>query len=969
MPSKSVTRPVTDHMAPRKKTQTPRPKSKAGALSLLNLHDFIAETAFAWISQEKANAQSLPGQVAAHIEKCAKLRLPQRQAIDIFLWLKFVGQNRSLGDIIRAGAFQNLADPQPALCGNATAEFLYRFAKANELKKLAEMVKDDPLGKKTDWNAFLNALLHDFSYPNYLFSLPMGAGKTYLMAAFIYLDLHFARLQPDDPRFAKNFVVFAPQASKTAILPALQTIRNFDPAWVLPPSDAAELRRTVHFEILDSLSSKRRDKLHGNNPNLEKVNRLTQTRDFGLVFITNAEKVVMEKLSEADQQIADPGSIFYDEKKAAEVVKTNALRERLSEIPRISVILDEAHHFFSGSGNDEKKLKVAVDVLNQHGHVCTVMGFSGTPYVKHQVPVGDSKIKLNQIQLIVYHYSLSDGIGRFLKIPQVIGHNVAGDRFVGEALSRFFKDYDRVYPGGVPSKIAFYCPGIEKLNTEILPAVQAWYAANRPGKDADEVFRFYRGVKKTQKKWMLPKESEAIFHSLDQSHIKKRVILLVAIGTEGWDCKSLTAVALPRRETTKNFVLQTTCRCLREVVSAKDETALIALGEGNYETLDKELQENYALSIADLYVRGEQAVNVLVRKPRLGKVRFKNIRRRYSIVREERDGDVAVQLAQFDFGIFKQKYPFAPKTTTATVGGRGLANETTHLISPESSSVIFSFSDFLAALARSSWGRFSEADLLEKHGEALRGIHRMIAAQIGWLALHPQLALDEVVAFIASLLMESIRVTHEDIEETVEIELLDWRMDPPPAIPHAGSRFLPEIRLSDVARFNQFPNRWEEELVAQSLDPGDITFNYAPYNFDSLYEVHALRELAKLADLRDKEFYYNGYRNGALQSLVIRTPYGNYTPDFLVLKRKPLKPYRRQKDNVPDKGAGQIERVLILETKGKQFYDADFQAKEKFVKEVFLKHNPNFQYRCFVDNDDNDFTRHLDEVKKEIEQL
>ena len=109
--------------------------------------------------------------------------------------------------------------------------------------------------------------------------------------------------------------------------------------------------------------------MHGNNPNLEKVNRLAQTRDFGLVFITNAEKVVMEKLSADDQMVANPKSLFYNEKKAAEVVKTNALREKLSQIPGISVILDEAHHFFSSSGNDEKKLKLAVDVLNQHGHV------------------------------------------------------------------------------------------------------------------------------------------------------------------------------------------------------------------------------------------------------------------------------------------------------------------------------------------------------------------------------------------------------------------------------------------------------------------------------------------------------------------------------------------------------------------------------------------------------------------------
>ena len=936
----------------------------------MNLHDLIEQAAFAWITQEKANAQSLPGQIVHHIEKVGKLRLPQREAIEIYLWLKFVGQNRSLGEIIRAGVLRDQTDPHPALCGNATAEFLHCFAKANELKALAEKVKDDPLGAKENWNAFLDALLHDFSYPNYLFSLPMGAGKTYLMAAFIYLDLHFARLHPGDKRFARNFVVFAPQASKTAILPSLQTIRNFDPAWVLPESDAAGLRRVVHFEILDSLSSKRRDKLHGNNPNLEKVNRLTQTRDFGLVFITNAEKVVMEKFEDSDATYTNPDSPFHDAEKTAALRKVNALRERLSQIPGISVILDEAHHFFSGTGDGEKKLKLAVDVLNQHGHVCTVLGFSGTPYLRHHVPLAGSKVKLSQIQLITYHYSLADGIGRFLKIPHVTGKNIAAGEFVGDALTHFFRDYDRTYPTGTESKIAFYCPSIEKLNTEILPAVRAWYAAHRPGRDDAEIFRFYRGVKKAQKSWALPKDSDAIFNNLDQPHIKKRVILLVAIGTEGWDCKSLTAVALPRRETTKNFVLQTTCRCLREVVSAKDETALIALGEGNYETLDKELKENYALSIADLRIHAEHSINVLIRKPKLGKLRFKNVRRRYSIIREERDRDVAAQLASFDFGLFKTQHPFTPTLTEATVGKRGLTNAVTRILATATASHRLTFAGLLAALARATWGRFSEADLVQAHEAALRGIHTQIEAQLGWLALHPSLSLDAVIAFAASLLMENIRVTHEDIEEQIEMELLDWRMDPPPTISHASGRFLPQFTASELPKLNKRPNYLEDKIEDDSLDPGDVTFNYAPYRFDSLYEVDALKELKKMAELRGLEFYYNGYRNGALQALVIRTPYGTYTPDFLILKRTPAdKPYRRQKDYATDPAAGPIARVLILETKGKKFYDADFQAKEKFVQDVFLKHNPHFRYRCFVDEDDNDFSRHLEDVKKEIAKL
>lgn len=134
--------------------------------------------------------------------------------------------------------------------------------------------------------------------------------------------------------------------------------------------------------------------------------------------------------------------------------------------------------------------------------------------------------------------------------------------------------------------------------------------------------------------------------------------------------------------------------------------------------------------------------------------------------------------------------------------------------------------------------------------------------------------------------------------------------------------------------------------------------------------MDAIQQLAKLAEAHKLEFYYNGYRNGALQSLVIRTPYGTYTPDFLILKRTPAdKPYRRQKDYAADPAAGPIARILILETKGKQFYDADFQAKEKFVKDVFLKHNPHFRYRCFVDEDDNDFSRHLADVQHEIQTL
>ena len=56
-------------------------------------------------------------------------------------------------------------------------------------------------------------------YPDFLFSLPMGAGKTFLMAAIIYLDLYFALNEPDNKNFAHNFLILAPSGLKSSIIP------------------------------------------------------------------------------------------------------------------------------------------------------------------------------------------------------------------------------------------------------------------------------------------------------------------------------------------------------------------------------------------------------------------------------------------------------------------------------------------------------------------------------------------------------------------------------------------------------------------------------------------------------------------------------------------------------------------------------------------------------------------------------
>jgi len=55
---------------------------------------------------------------------------------------------------------------------------------------------------------------------------------------------------------------------------------------------------------------------------------------------------------------------------------------------------------------------------------------------------------------------------------------------------------------------------------------------------------------------------------------------------------------------------------------------------------------------------------------------------------------------------------------------------------------------------------------------------------------------------------------------------------------------------------------------------------------------------------------------------------------------------------------------LIVETKGKIYDDEDFRKKERFVKNEFQTHNPDFSYVKFVDaKGDNDFSRFMGELR------
>ncbi|NCQ31714.1 MAG: restriction endonuclease subunit R, partial [Armatimonadetes bacterium] len=90
------------------------------------------------------------------------------------------------------------------------------------------------------------------------------------------------------------------------------------------------------------------------------------------------------------------------------------------------------------------------------------------------------------------------------------------------------------------------------------------------------------------------------FNRLNDPNAPHRVMLLVNKGTEGWNCPSLFACALARRlRTSNNFVLQAASRCLRQV-PGNTKKARIYLSADNRSALDRQLQETYGETIAQL---------------------------------------------------------------------------------------------------------------------------------------------------------------------------------------------------------------------------------------------------------------------------------------------------------------------------------------------------------------------------------
>ncbi len=807
----------------------------------MHLFEALALRVSEWRSQ-KHPSENYP-LITEILEWCAdpgisgfRLRAPQIHALETYWYLRLVEGTPHILDL-----YTRLFNPEesaPALL-EALGVPIEAFSECNfNFNRLWEAIqKDNGLVKKYNLDTLRESL--NLEYPDYIFALAMGAGKTIMIGSIIATEFAMAQEYPNN-NFVENALVFAP--GKT-IIESLRELAEMRYEAVLPPRLYKSFASTL---------------------------KLTFTRDGAPeipvapgsawnVIVTNTEKIRIQKEAIRKSDIGKLFSEAQEDEARAEIA--NLRLQAIASLPKLAIFSDEAHHTFGTSMDRElKKVRKTVDYLNNPFPVGTpehdshpsnlicVVNTTGTPYFKRQ-PLKD----------VVIWYGLSEGIRD--GILKEVGDNVLGFDFQGDVeeylafvIEDFFREYDDVtLPDDTPAKLAIFFPQTDDVE-ELRPVIDM--ALTRLGLPATLAFEHH--TKKDNK------EAFDRFSNRDSIH---RIALLVDRGVEGWNVPCLFAVALARRlKTSNNFVLQAASRCLRQVVGNKKK-ARIYLSIDNKNILDRQLGETYGESFAVLAGTQTQSRSekIVLRKVQIPPLVVRKVNKR--IVR----GDVIegqIQLARPAVDTVPvlgvTRYTLEP-----SVGSSGVLKqegEREEITTPIETTSLYS-----AAIDLAQAYHLDPMEMIEQLRKAYPDIDEIPKAHLPHLFAQ----------------VETQTSSYRAVEEVIEVALA---LIKPEGFGLSTDEEGNEVYTADIS----YPIH-KEHLLARLKDwkdqAGPLGFHYDPYNFDSSPERsffdNMLRALNKrLEDVED--IYFTGGITDPHKTdfyVEYKTEDGDwhrYSPDFVI---------------------------------------------------------------------------------------
>lgn len=779
------------------------------------------------------------------------LRTPQFEALEIYIFLKEFVENQPLHKAFQA--WKTKTGP---------------FESRQSMDLFEQTAVYDPVFEQLRKQAT--------RYPNYIFALTMGTGKTILMATCIFYEFLLANKFPKNPLFCHNALVFAPDKT---VLQSLREIQTFDLAKVVPQEYRAFLAANVKFHFLDE------------------AGMALSTTDGSMfnIVISNTQKVILkrqqkrvtatEKLFAATPEIHQSTGSAYDDlddlygehiPQNEESLTTNQRFEKLKKLTQLGVYIDEAHHVFGTKLKDSiTSLRTTVDELagsleKAGTHVVACFNYTGTPYVGQEV-----------LPEVVYAYGLKEAIQqKYLKTVRISSYdNTRDQQFVSLAIADFLQQTEGLKPEGLVPKLAFFAASIAELQNELKPLVQA--ELDKHGISRDRVLVNVGDDKITKP------EDLRDFNNLDvpgTAGSEKQFILLVNKGREGWNCRSLFGVGLFREPRSKIFVLQATMRCLRAIGDVQ-YTGQVYLTEANKTILDQELQQNFRITAKELEDETNPSGRIDVRPvPPPVVIKLKRIHRMFRLKELHPFEGLDLKLGEVDLERYRATVAIThglPTNTTSKTTVQELEHRPQRY---------FSALTLVAEIAR-----YINRPCLELH-KLLENSSDGMVKTVDLVNQHNEVLYDQIIPL---LFRELFNVTEYFNHEETEILLVKE--------PKLGSYTVTAkedkiIRMGDV----------EEALRLKS-------FHLDAYAFDSNPELQVFKDLINLEEV--EKLYFTGMLTHGQSDFFVQyidpesNVVRNYYPDFLVQKTD--------------------GSYLIIEVKGdNKMDDPVVLAKQKYAAQV-----------------------------------
>ncbi len=826
----------------------------------------------------------------------AFLREPQFEALEVYVFLKEFMENAKVEQV-----FKDWFEKKG------------RFAGRKEGGIVGDNRQGDLLDQITQeqYKAVFAAMRKNARiYPNYIFALTMGTGKTILMATCIFYEFLLGNKFEKDKRYCHNALVFAPDKT---VLQSLKEIESFDLAQVVPPEYVNFLTTHLRFHYLEeagtSLSTLDRSRFNIVVSNTQKIILKRQRKEktpIDQLFGATANTVT------ANGVYAEASDLYdWDQPEEEAELTTNQRFEKLCRLEQLGIFVDEAHHAFGkalakdmglGAKATDTSLRTTIDILaaslNKAGtRVVACYNFTGTPYVGKEV-----------LPEVVYAYGLKEAIDKgFLKKVDLRSYkNTRNEEFVEIAIDRFLEATADLRPEGMLPKLAFFAATIDELTGDLRPAVER--ALAKHGIPASRILVNVGDEKLTTN------DDIREFNRLDTPDSEKQFILLVNKGREGWNCRSLFGVGLFRAPKSKVFVLQATMRCLRAVGEAQ-HTGHVFLSDDNLEILNDELQQNFRISADDLQnvASDKERVQIRVVEPPV-KIKLVRVRKQYTVREKTLETGASLELNRSDteaWAELVERYRLieTQQEGLTTADAARAASSRSFDLTQRREKRVFSRLTLVAEIAR--YLNLSPSDIEDLLDTTKEGTEELVEI----VNEFNEILYDEIIPRLFKLLF--------DLDETQKTE------------EH-------EVELIKLPPSGYYEVTAAKDKIVRSTDAKEAeigkSFHLDTYCFDSNPERTLFWDL--LREQRVKKIYFTGMLTHGQSDFFIQyidpdsRTVRSYYPDFVFVREEP----------------DGSEKYVIVEVKGDhQIDDAVVQAKKDFAQQIAVA--SGMEYRIIKSSD------------------